>query len=276
MKKLFAALLAACMVLTLAACGETAPEKETTGETATSVNTTAATVTEAPETAAPEQKTTEATAEAPTQVPAEQTPAETVPDPTNEPWEEEEEEAVPPETLPAGAHITLSGAPTMGTANGNTYENASAHLQITIPDRYSFVSEASMLELNEVANAAELAGKDIIHITSDFLDIIRVWALKLGGSAVGGSTTTEAAFSAAVEQESRKLEANGATVEDEPCFVSFTAGDAIASRVVATAGTEITTYLFTGYQVGDYLVVVMVNDFYGDAVEDLLAGIDIA
>ena len=276
MKKWFAALLAACMLLSLAACGETAPAKEAAGETATSVNTTAATVTEAPETAAPQEETTEATSEAPTQSPTEQTPTETEPAPTNEPWEEEEEEAVPPETLPAGAHITLSGTPMLGTAGGNSYTNASIGLTMEIPGSYSFVSEPSMMELNEVAHIAEVTGKDIIYITSDFLDIVWVWALKLGSANAGGNRTTESAFFYDVDKAVRKLEEKGATVESEPCFVSFTAGDAIASRVVATNGTEVTTYLFMGYQVGEYLVVVMIDDFYGDDIDALLGGIDIA
>lgn len=276
MKKLFSALLVFCMLLTLAACGETAPGKETSGDTTASPRTTAAASEDHRETVMEEETTEAPTQTVPGQTVTEPAPVETAPSPTNEPWEEEEEEAVPPETLPAGAHITLSGAPTLGTANGNSYTNASIGLTMQIPDSYSFVSEPSMMEMNEVAHIAEVTGKDLIYITSDFLDIVWVWALKLGSANAGGNTSVEDAFFYDVEKAVLKLEETGAEAESEPCFVSFTAGDVVASRVTATAGTEVTTYLFLGYQVGDYLVVVMVNDFYGDAVEDLLSGIDIA
>ena len=285
MKKILALLLSLVMLLALAACGGE-PEQTEAATTAPKGTTEASTAT--PETEPGTTPETTGTATATEPVSTEPAPTESAPtEPaSNEPGSTETVPTEPdpeedPEEQPAslsfnGSYFKKSGAPTLGTADGKTYTNSSIGLSITLGGDYRFASEAAMLETNEVAKAEELAGKDFIYITADILETVIVRAYKLGSAVAGNTTDPESAFLNLVKKEAAAKETGGATVTLAARTETFSAGGARAVLVTVTQGYEITNYLYIGYPVGEYLVVVMINDFYGDDLDTTLKGFKIS
>ena len=261
MKKILAFVLAMVMVMALAACGG-----ETNNGAVVPAGTTAAapagTTAAAGETTAPaaETEATVAQTEPAVTEPAVTEPAETEPAAT---------EAV------ADEYIVKTGAPALGVANGNVYTNASLGLTCTMPEGMNFVDDTTLATLNDLVDVNDILAEDMFFLAALEDTSVLVAAFKLGTESVGGADNVEDALIYILDDDTATLTEAGATVDAEPTIAYFTAGQARAALLTATAGGESALYLYCGYQVGDYLTLVAVIAPDMDTAEEILAGIDV-
>ena len=206
-------------------------------------------------------------------------PAETeAPATTTEPAQVETE---PVETEPvategaADEYIVKTGAPALGTANGNIYTNSSIGLTCTMPEGMTFVDDTSLAVMNDLVDVKDILKEDMFFLAALEDTSVIVAAFKLGTDAVSGADNAEDALISILEDDTESLTEQGVTVDFEPTIARFTAGQARAALLTATAGNETALYLYCGYQVGDYLVLVAVIAPDMDTAEEILAGIDV-